>query len=90
MSTVDTKAEAIRKQAERNSARDERDRDAVRAVLDEEKRQKATAAKTIRLREQRLAREAAEREAAAALKPAPAKKARRKSATSAGSVRNDE
>jgi hypothetical protein len=68
MGEVDTKAETVRKQAERASARDERDRDAVRAVIDEEKRQKATAAKTIRLRELRLARDSAESEAAA-LKP---------------------
>jgi hypothetical protein len=79
MSAGDSKAERIRKQAERISARDERDRDAVRAVIDEEKRRVATAAKIIRLREQRLAREAAEREAAAA-RPVPAKKARRRSA----------
>jgi hypothetical protein len=83
MSAGDSKAERIRKQSERLSARDERQRDAMRAVIDDEKRRVAIAAKTIRLREQRLAREAIEREAAereaAAKKPGPAKKTRRRS-----------
>ncbi|MFI5012700.1 MAG: hypothetical protein ACHQAY_10150 [Hyphomicrobiales bacterium] len=89
MNAGDTKAERIRKHAERLSARDERDRDAVNAVIDEENRRKASAAKTVRLREQRLARDAAEREAAAAAIPAPAKKARRRSATPAARLAVD-
>jgi hypothetical protein len=91
MGEIETKAERIRKQNERNAARDQRARDAVRAVIDAESRRKATAAKTVRLREQRLARDAADSEAAAALKPAPAKMVRRRSATSANqlSARNN-
>jgi hypothetical protein len=84
MSTIDTTAAAIRMRADKARLRDERERDAARAVIDEEKRRKATAAKTVRLRELRLAREAVEREAvdreiaAAATAPAP-KRTRRKS-----------
>jgi hypothetical protein len=75
----ESKADRIRKHAERITARDERERDAARAVIDDSKRREAIAAKIIRLREQRLARESAEREAAAAM-PAPAKKAPAKKA----------
>jgi hypothetical protein len=83
MNIIATNAEDLRMRAERARARGERERDAARAVIDEEKRRKATTAKTIRLREQRLVREALEREAAAAAEPVPAKKARRRSAISA-------
>jgi hypothetical protein len=71
MSADDSKAQRIRKQAERITARDERARDAAKAVIDEEKRRMATATKTVRLREQRLVREAA------SARPALAKKVRR-------------
>jgi len=81
MNAGETKAERIRKQAERLSARDERGRDAVMAVIDEENRRKASAAKTVRLRDQRLARDAAEREVAPATS-VPIKRARRRSVAS--------
>ena len=80
MNAITSNAEDLRLRAERARARSERERDAARAVIDEEKRRKATAVKTMRLREQRLAREAVDREAAALIVPAPAKKLRRRSA----------
>jgi len=85
MSAFESKADGIRRQGERATARNERERDAARAVTDAESRHKAIAAKTIRLRQLRLARDAAASEAAAALEPVPppAKKARRKSAAPA-------
>jgi hypothetical protein len=93
MSAIETTAEAIRMRADKARLRDERERDAARAVIDEEKRRKATAAKTVRLRELRLAKEAVEsardaavREVAAATVLSPVKRARRKSAVAAVSA----
>jgi len=83
LSPADAKAEAVRKQAERVSARNERARDSAMAVVDEEIRQKAIAARTIRLRQERLARDSAQSEAAAAATAVPAKRAGRKTATAA-------
>ena len=49
--------------------KDERDRQIEQRIADEAKRQTDTAAKTARLRELRLAKEAAQRAAAPAAKP---------------------
>jgi hypothetical protein len=69
MTTDNAKAERTRMHFERISARNERNSDAQRAVVDEEKHRKAVAAKTARLRELRLARDEAERAVAAASPP---------------------
>jgi hypothetical protein len=56
--------EMLKRNARRAFLEEERVQQSEQRVIDEEKRQAANAAKTAKLREQRLANEAAEREAA--------------------------
>jgi hypothetical protein len=55
--------EMLKRNARRAFLEEERVQQSEQRVIDEEKRQAANAAKTAKLREQRLANEAAEREA---------------------------
>ena len=61
--------EALARKARQVFLKDERDRQIEQRIADEAKRQTDTAAKTARLRELRLAKEAAQRAAAPAAKP---------------------
>ena len=56
--------EMLKRNTRRAFLEEERVQQSEQRVIDEEKRQAANAAKTAKLREQRLANEAAEREAA--------------------------
>jgi len=70
-----TKQEELARRARQAFLKEERDHQVEQRIADEAKRQADTATKTARLRELRLAKEAAEREAKA--KPKPRKGGRR-------------
>jgi len=61
--------EMLKRNARKAFLKEERVQQNEQRIVDEEKRQAANAAKTAKLRELRLAKEAAEREAAAKWKP---------------------
>jgi hypothetical protein len=66
----DTKQDELARRARQAFLKEERHHQVEQQIVDEAKRQADTAAKTAKLREQRLAKEAAERDVASKTKPA--------------------